>query len=66
MGPAEDEFFFVTSGSCRLIAADGTAVSAVTGQSLLIPAGFKGVFEVLEPMTKHYMIADRRRLADAT
>jgi len=61
MGPTEDEFFFVVAGRCRLIDAAGKAVGAGPGESLLIPAGFSGVFEVLEPMTKHYMIVERRR-----
>ena len=60
MGPTEDEFFFVTAGRCRLVDEKGAAVSVSAGQSLVIPAGFKGVFEVLEPMQKHYMIVERR------
>jgi uncharacterized protein len=61
MGPSEDEFFFVTAGRCRLVADDGHAVSVAAGQSLVIPAGFSGRFEVLEPMQKHYMIVERRQ-----
>ncbi len=60
MGPTEDELFFVTAGRCRLIADDGHALECAAGQSLLIPAGFSGVFEVVEAMTKHYMIVERR------
>ena len=59
MGEREDELFFVTQGRCRLTADDGHGVECSVGQSLLIPAGFRGVFEVLEPLTKHYMIVDR-------
>lgn len=59
MGEREDELFFVTAGRCRLTADDGHSVDCAAGQSLLIPAGFRGVFEVLEPLTKHYMIVDR-------
>lgn len=61
MGPSEDEFFFVTRGRCRLTDETGTAVTAQAGESLVIPAGFKGCFEVLEPMQKHYMIVERKR-----
>ncbi len=61
MGPTEDEFFFVTVGRCRLVDNAGMAVTAAVGESLLIPAGFKGIFEVLEPMQKHYMIVERKR-----
>lgn len=59
MGDREDELFFVTEGRCRLTAEDGHAVECAAGQSLVIPAGFRGLFEVLEPMTKHYLIVDR-------
>ena len=61
MGPTEDEFCFVVSGRCRLVDAAGGAVEAGPGESLLIPAGFTGTFDVLEPMLKHYMIVERRR-----
>ncbi len=60
MGEAEDELFFVTRGRCRLVADDGHAVECAVGQSLVIPAGFSGVFEVIEALTKHYMIVERR------
>jgi len=60
MGPTEDELFFVTQGRCRLVAEDGHSVECSAGQSLLIPAGFRGVFEVIEPLVKHYMIVERR------
>ncbi|PHV11343.1 cupin domain-containing protein [Chitinimonas sp. BJB300] len=59
-GAHEDEFFFVTQGRCRIIDAAGTTVEAGPGESLVIPAGFKGVFEVLEPMQKHYVIVERK------
>ncbi len=60
MGAHEDEFFFVTRGRCRLRADDGVVSDCVAGQSLVIPAGFSGVFEVMEAMEKHYMIVDRK------
>lgn len=60
MGPTEDEFFFITAGRCRLTDEQGNAVEAAAGQSLVIPAGFKGLFAVLEPMKKHYMIVERK------
>jgi uncharacterized cupin superfamily protein len=60
-GPTEDEFFFVTAGRVKITGDDGIAVEIGAGQSLVIPAGFKGEFAVLEPMHKHYMIVDRKR-----
>jgi uncharacterized cupin superfamily protein len=60
MGATEDEFFFVTAGRCRLTDDAGVAVEIGSGESLVIPAGFKGIFAVLEPMRKHYMIIERK------
>jgi uncharacterized cupin superfamily protein len=59
MGDREDEFFFVTAGRCRLTDDNGVAVEIGPGESVVIPAGFKGTFAVLESMKKHYMIVDR-------
>jgi uncharacterized cupin superfamily protein len=63
MGQQEDEFFTVTEGRCRLIDEVGQAFEAGVGDSLIIPAGFKGVFEVLEPLKKHYVIVERKAVA---
>jgi uncharacterized protein len=60
MGATEDEFFYVTAGRCRLIDEQGVVVEVRTGESLVIPAGFKGLFHVLEPMRKHYVIVERK------
>ncbi|MDZ4812761.1 MAG: cupin domain-containing protein [Pseudomonadota bacterium] len=60
MGAHEDEFFFVTRGRCRVRSDDGVVSECGAGQSLVIPAGFSGVFEVVEAMEKHYMIVDRK------
>jgi len=59
-GAAEDEFFFVIAGRVRVSSDDGKTEDVGAGESLVIPAGFKGVFAVLEPATKHYMIVDRK------
>jgi uncharacterized cupin superfamily protein len=37
----------------------GNAAEAGPGDAMVIPAGFKGVFEVVEPVRKHYVIIDR-------
>jgi len=60
-GDTEDEFFYVTEGRCRVIDDAGNASEAGPGDALVIPAGFKGVFEVLEPMKKHYVIVERKK-----
>lgn len=59
-GPNEDEFFFVIAGRVRVVDETGSAAEIAAGESLVIPAGFKGTFEVLEPVHKHYMIVERR------
>jgi uncharacterized cupin superfamily protein len=60
-GDTEDEFFVVLEGRCRIVDEAGHAVEAGPGASLVIPAGFKGVFEVLEPMKKQYVIVERKK-----
>lgn len=59
-GPTEDEFFHVTRGRVRITDDDGKTIEIGAGESLVIPAGFKGVFEVVEPVKKHYMIVERK------
>lgn len=58
-GAQEDEFFYVTQGRCRVVDAQGGAKEVGAGDALLIPGGFTGVFEVLEPLEKYYVIVDR-------
>ncbi|QDQ28106.1 DUF861 domain-containing protein [Chitinimonas arctica] len=58
-GTREDEFFFVTEGRCRIVDEFGKVVEAGPGDALVIPAGFRGVFEVLEAMKKYYVIIER-------
>lgn len=58
-GPDKDEYFYVLEGRCRVIDEDGHAAEAGPGDALVIPAGFKGVFEVVEPIRKHYVIFER-------
>lgn len=58
-GPSKDEYFYVLEGRCRVIDEDGQAAEAGPGDAMVIPAGFKGVFEVVEPVRKHYVIVDR-------
>ena len=43
-----------------LIETDGTRREFRVGDAVIIPAGFKGIFEVTEPMKKHYVIIDRQ------
>ena len=54
-----DEFFHVLSGRIRITDEAGLARIFGPGEACVIPAGFKGVFEVLEPVTKHYVFVKR-------
>lgn len=54
-----DEFFHVLSGRIRITDEAGLARVFGPGEACVIPAGFKGVFEVLEPVTKHYVFVKR-------
>lgn len=56
MGVAERELFTVLVGRCRVHGDDGTVREAGPGEAIWIPAGFRGSFEVLEPLTKTYAI----------
>ena len=51
-----DEFCYIISGHVRMIGEDGSVQTFKTGDSFLIPDGFKGYWEVVETTTKHYVI----------
>jgi uncharacterized protein len=56
MAASEHELFTVLQGRCRVHAADGSFQEAGPGEAIVIPGGFEGSFEVLEPLVKTYMI----------
>ncbi len=58
MGSHEHELFTVVSGQCRVHDALGGFEAVGPGEGLYIPPGFEGEFEVLEPLTKTYLIAE--------
>lgn len=58
MGPSERELFTVVMGRCRVHDALGGFEEAGPGQGIYIPPGFEGEFEVLEHLTKTYMICE--------
>ncbi len=55
-GPTEQEIFTVLEGRARLHRDDGSYEEAGPGQAIRIPPGFSGSFEVIERMTKVYVI----------
>ena len=54
-----DEFFHVLSGRIRITDEAGLAREFGAGEACVIPAGFKGVFEVLETVMKLYVFVKR-------
>lgn len=58
MGPTERELFTVLEGRCRVHDANGGFEEAGPGEGICIPPGFEGEFEVLETVTKTYMICE--------
>lgn len=57
----KDEFFHVIEGRIRIIDDLGTVREFGPGDACVIPAGFTGVFEVLEPVKKHYVLRETVR-----
>lgn len=58
MGPTERELFTVITGRCRVHDSAGGFEELGPGEGLYIPPGFEGEFEVLEALTKTYMICE--------
>lgn len=55
----KDEFFTVLEGRIRISDAAGLAKEVGPGEAAVIPAGFTGVFEVLEAVRKYYVVVER-------
>ena len=58
MGPTERELFTVLAGRCRVHDPQGHFEEASVGEAIYMPPGFSGAFEVLEALTKTYMICE--------
>ena len=52
----EHEFCHILEGVSRITPAGGEPVTVRAGDAFVIPAGFKGVWEVVERTRKHYAI----------
>lgn len=57
--PEKEEYFFVLQGHVRLHDLQGGWTDVLPGQGAVIPAGFEGAFEVIEPVRKHFVVVDR-------
>jgi uncharacterized cupin superfamily protein len=55
--PERQEYFHVLSGRVRLHGPQG-AQDIGPGQGGVIPPGFEGEFEVLEPVRKQFVLVD--------
>lgn len=55
----KDEYFFVLEGVARLHDVAGGFTEFRAGQGGVIPGGFIGAFEVVEPVRKHFVVVDR-------
>lgn len=53
---SENEFCHITRGRVRIQHESGRSWTFAVGASFVIPAGFNGVWEVLEPTSKLYVI----------
>ena len=53
---SEHEFCHLLAGCVRLRGDDGSDATLRAGDSFVIPAGFQGVWEVLEPARKLYAV----------
>lgn len=52
----EHEFCHMLAGRVRIVSESGRALEFSAGQSFVVPAGFAGTWEVVEPATKLYAI----------
>ncbi len=56
----EHEFCHLLAGRIRLRGDDGSEATVAAGDSFVVPAGFEGVWEVLEPARKLYAVYEPR------
>lgn len=61
----KDEYFHVLAGRLRIADQDGNTKEFGPGDACIIPAGFRGIFEVLEAVRKHYVLIERSRVSTA-
>eukprot|EP00053_Salpingoeca_punica_P012560 m.112586 g.112586 ORF g.112586 m.112586 type:complete len:112 (-) comp15980_c1_seq6:2345-2680(-) len=52
----EEEFCVLLEGKVRLTGSDGTVDEYSAGEAFIIPTGFVGKWETLEPVRKWYVI----------
>ncbi len=60
--PDKDEFFHVIAGRIRITDDTGVSREFGPGEACVIPGGFTGTFEVVEAVTKHYVLVTRSQI----
>lgn len=55
----EHEFCHLLEGRVRLTASDGASVEFRAGDAFVVPAGFAGTWETIEPARKYYAIFEK-------
>lgn len=58
----EDEFCTIIEGVVKLTDADGNRETYRAGDSFMIPSGFSGTWETLEPVKKFFVIYEKNGL----
>jgi uncharacterized cupin superfamily protein len=58
MGPTEHEYMVVLQGLARLHDENGQVTEVGPGQAVVIPPNFRGSFEVVEAVRKHFVIIE--------
>lgn len=53
------EVFHILSGRVQTIADDGTTLSFSAGQTGVLPAGFQGIFDIVEAASKLYVVVEQ-------
>ena len=60
LADTKHEFFHITSGRVQVSQPDGSdAKSYAAGDTGIIPPGFKGIFEIIEPASKFWVVTER-------
>jgi uncharacterized cupin superfamily protein len=55
------EFFHILTGKVEISNEDGSTTLAYgPGDTGVIPPGFKGVFDIVEPASKFWVVTERR------
>jgi len=52
----EWEYVVVIAGRCVLTGDDGSVLTAAAGDAFVIEPGFTGIWDVVEPMKKHWVV----------